>query len=556
MNKMVKRNLLSSSPRRSAGMALLDILLAVVIFVIGMLALAHLQGNLSRSAGDASTRTVAANIGEEIVEALRAYQARELIVGDACPTTLVLMKDKKVFECVNTPSSAWALSRGGIDYTVNLAVTDWYFKGDGQTLTDDKTDSDLSSRDLSVPDFKELFVTVDWTAREFQIDQTQTSGLGSGTFTATSIVPSIPVMGSARVAAKDPEKRGSPPVEYTPGEAPDVVAINLDGTKFKESSTPMPEVIRSDYIVETWFDVVTYNVGADSSVYLRREEFAVVACECTLHNSAGGEGDGFLPTTWNGESFTEGEWVNKQWGESANNQQSQYCDTCCRDHHDVSGDTNADTLYRPSTGSAHGHYMPTRRGEWEIAGDGDDYLEVCRMVRKDGFMRVAQDFEQKGLVATRQAFFTDTTNVTNYSTHVTDEALSEFRTGSNNYDDGMTLPGDSNGNAIPLPRADLAEFDQQVSRALYTDYVNQELQDVLDCLAPTYDASCAPPGVTTPIEVLPFYEIQTTWLSFWRDNVEGDPVFMTNETIEDDNSHSRGEAQLTRKCGPHIDRPD
>ena len=70
MNMNLKRNSKQSSPRHLAGMALLDILLAMVIFVIGMLALAHLQGNLSRSSGDANARTVAANIAEEYVEAL------------------------------------------------------------------------------------------------------------------------------------------------------------------------------------------------------------------------------------------------------------------------------------------------------------------------------------------------------------------------------------------------------------------------------------------------------------------------------------------------------
>ena len=56
-----------------AGVVLLDVVLGIVIFVVGMLALAQLQGNLTRSGADANTRTVGANVAEEIIEAARAF---------------------------------------------------------------------------------------------------------------------------------------------------------------------------------------------------------------------------------------------------------------------------------------------------------------------------------------------------------------------------------------------------------------------------------------------------------------------------------------------------
>lgn len=559
MNTMNIKTLQNSPPslrRKAAGMTLLDILLAIVIFAIGMVALAQLQGNLSRSSGDANARTVAANIAEEVIESLRTYDRLEVDAADACPTALDAMQTKKVFECIADPSATLTLARGGINYTVDLEVTDWYYTGDRETLTSDTSHSDIQGRDLSISDFKGIRVTVDWDVIDFRVDEASTADLGTGSFVANTTIPSIPVLGGAKIAADDDGLPGTPPVAYTPGQLPDVLPITLvDGQRFKESTTPMPDVIRSDYIVETWFDVITYSTDlSNNSTYLRREEFAMVACECTLRDPVGAEGDGFLPTTWNGADYSEGAWVSKQWGESANNQQSQYCDTCCRDHHDVSGNTDEDTLYRPFSGATHGHYYPTRGGGWdEATRDGDDYLEVCRMVRKDGFMRVAQDFELKGLLATRQAFFADPANVSPYSTHVTDAALSEFQTHNNDFSTGLTLPGDAQNNAIPLPRAtDSADFDQQVSRALYTDYVNSDLQAALNCLGQNYDASCAPPGVTTPLEVLPFYEVQTTWLSFWRDNVDGKPVFITNETLKTDNTHSRGMAELTTSSSDTI----
>jgi Tfp pilus assembly protein PilV len=46
-----------------------------------MLALASLQGNLTRSSSDANMRTVAANIAEQTIEDLRAFQEIETTAG-------------------------------------------------------------------------------------------------------------------------------------------------------------------------------------------------------------------------------------------------------------------------------------------------------------------------------------------------------------------------------------------------------------------------------------------------------------------------------------------
>jgi Tfp pilus assembly protein PilV len=62
-------------------MGLLDVLLAIIIFVVGMLALASLQGNLTRSSADANARTVGINIAEENIERLRQFQGLWAEVG-------------------------------------------------------------------------------------------------------------------------------------------------------------------------------------------------------------------------------------------------------------------------------------------------------------------------------------------------------------------------------------------------------------------------------------------------------------------------------------------
>ena len=49
-----------------------------------------------------------------------------------------------------------------------------------------------------------------------------------------------------------------PTVDYDPGSNPDIISISLGNNRFKESTTPVPKVIRADSLAETTFDVVTY----------------------------------------------------------------------------------------------------------------------------------------------------------------------------------------------------------------------------------------------------------------------------------------------------------
>ncbi|NIP18804.1 MAG: hypothetical protein GWM87_12110, partial [Xanthomonadales bacterium] len=94
-------------------------------------------------------------------------------------------------------------------------------------------------------------------------------------------------------------------------------------------------MIKADELVETRFDVITYSQTDAGALFLRREEFISVSCECTLKAPPGSaESAGLRPTVWAGDEYAQGHWVNKPYGVSAlaGNQQSPFCDVCCRDH--------------------------------------------------------------------------------------------------------------------------------------------------------------------------------------------------------------------------------
>ncbi|MCH8228593.1 MAG: prepilin-type N-terminal cleavage/methylation domain-containing protein [Proteobacteria bacterium] len=550
----------------SRGYTLIEVLVGMTIFALGMLALVHLQGNLARNSGDSNSRTVANNIAEEVIESFRTFSQIPTDPGGVADA----------FEDIATGNEV--IEVGGISYEVDILVTKYY---SSQTGTFDTTNSETAS----YADMKLVELTVTWNSGQgFRIDETSpTSLLGSGSITLTDIISSITSPSGGKVSLMSPEDNGyAPIVDYNPGANPDIISIQLGDNKFKESTTPLPDVIRSDEMVETRFDVVTYSQDNAGATFLRREEFRAVSCECTLR-VANAEGEGGLrPTIWDGVEYSQAEFVAKPWGESAINLQSSFCSLCCRDHHDggtgeddVAGDPGRSRYdaFRSSENyydsgllqGDHKHYKRNNQGELTLAdSDGDVYVEACRLVRKDGFFRVAQDLRQEGLNNFPASYLDDDTEVAEYSAYVT-AAVTQYEadvgttdlyelnppdlTAAANMPTPLVFPASTFATASVMESGGVTE-QQLRTRGIYLDYMSDDLRTKINCLDLGGDGdSCEVPSVTTALEIIPFYDVQLTWLARWNESPINDPVDVTNETIQDDNAHSRGIASLQSGFG-------
>jgi len=552
--------------KHMAGGMLLEVVLAIAVFAFGMLALVQLQGNLTRSSTDANTRTVATNIAEEIVEAIRGFRA---VQADAGTT------EKEYLELFGTELSQ-TVPRGGMNYAVTVEISDfWRDEANDTFVSTPATEPPTVPAEadgLAFASFKLLKIDVAWnTSQDFYVDDDNTAVLGPGNITIYEIIPSSPPSLGAKIAADPNSTGGGPAVDYTPGLKPDTVALKLDGSqRLKESTKPTPDVIRSGLLTETSFDVVTYN-SSPSNTFLRREEFVTVGCECTLDSSPDeGEG-GFRPTVWNGVDYTAGEFVSKNFGTSANNQQSVFCDVCCRDHHDGgSGDLDVGyekerLVYNPWNPDVnHKHYSKSKKGELTLAGDGDVYVEACRLIRKDGFFRVAHDFNKQGFFGFANDYLDNDFEVTEYSNYVLDAVDDLYATKGNTdlkqpgpplkFTDPATgstvneIPASSPNTAtnLPLPIEPYSEEQQLRSRGIYIDYLTDEARAKIT-ICKTNPASCPLPGYTIDTELAlfyPFFDVQLTSLSVWREEIPNVPVHVTSEPIETNNMHSRGLAEL------------
>jgi hypothetical protein len=525
-------------------MGLLDVLLAIIIFVVGMLALASLQGNLTRSSADANARTVGINIAEENIERLRQFQGLWAEVGK--------------FTYQDIVDETLSVPRGGINYTVDITVEDWYFMPDRVSVTNNTGDLP-ENQDTTISDFKYVELAVSWAGTEFQIDEDAASvgRFGSGDFTVSGIIPSTPALGSAEVVAQDETPPGTPPVDYTPGDRPDIIAIELDGGKFKESTTPEPVVRRKDELIETWFDVITYQ-GDPDAIFLRREEFVSISCECELHVASGSGEDGRGPTIWTGVEYFEPAMEGKPWGESNTNQQSQYCDVCCRDHHDSGSSVKfrpwvaaGDYIDSGSFADDHRHYNRDKFGDpVEATAEGDIYLEACRLVRKDGFFRVAQDFDLNQINAFPENYLSSDADVIEYSDYVKDVA--DYNLGQIDVaveplpaNQVLSYDGRDYDNPTVLPVIVPAADNQQLrSRSLYVDSMNAALNaNIENCFGDGDFIDCEAPDAVSVYELYPFYDVQVTHLARWSEDKNDDPVHVTNEEL-DPRGYSRGRAEL------------
>lgn len=553
-----------------SGFTVMEVLIAIAIFAVGMLALAHLQGNLTRVAADATGRTVAINMAEELLERQRGFG---LLETDP---------DGLIFAYADIVDGSQSISRGGFDYSVTQAVEDYYYDPASGTFSTTNTQSSVHS------DFKLVTLDVTWDAsREFAISDTQTSTgrLGSGTVRLSGIISSATTQGDSQVLTQSTGHE-EPLVNYTPGANPDILSLSLGNNKFKESTVPQPDVIRAGELVESRFDVITYSQTADGSLFLRREQFSAVSCDCILRARPGDpESAGRRPTVWAGDEYVEGHYVNKPYGESANPLQSPLCISCCRDHHDggTSSDDHADTAvnaydpFRPTSdyiGSGsfsgdHKHFDRSRTGELvQALSPGDRYVEACRLVRKDGFFKVAQDFRQEDRYLFPNDFLDEDAEVSVYSDYVTGAAAA--------YEDASYVDYEANPPCIGGPAPCVAEPDmggaypqardadefpswtklplagsdtQQLrSRGIYIDYLSYDLRTVIDCLrlggdaeiCKTGDVELDRSGSANILEIIPFFDVQLTWLYRWNETPTNTPVDTTNEGLEDENTHSRG----------------
>ncbi len=577
---------------RQGGFSIGEVLIGILVFAVGMLALGALQTSLTRAQAEAHNRAVASGIAERIIE--RSMGFSDLGNADGTPTagafTYVEITPANIINqivaaggtAVGANSVRVEIPVGGVQYTITPTVTDYYFNNEvtpAAFTTAAPTGAEYS-------DFKQLDVQVTWTGADFGGD----GRLGSGVVNLGSVISSVTSPTSTKVQNSS-NTALLPPIEYTPGANPDIVSLNLGSSRFKESTLPEPRINKDKG--ETTWDVVTYATNANNqSSFLRREEFRAVSCACEF----AGTDTRPEPVYWAGDVYLLGDSVESKVtgvnvdsrGQSTIN--SRLCDRCCENHHDKVGSNGAGyRRYRPfdddyAASGNHKHYNVDRDGNLfevlEVAGN--EYLEACRMVRVNGFWQVAQDLRDEQRFIVPGDWLDDDAELQTYSNYIVGSGGDATRDGAvelffdeisrttSGYPASMpcwaNLPGCAAGLSGPIyspgynAARDAGKFpswvgvqnpngsDQLRSRGLYIDFMHPDLQDLMKCLEGNTDFDNLPckvsgtPGVGVAVvdlfetanspEIMPFFEVQLTSLTPWSSvspiEVSNDPIGSRN----------------------------
>jgi type IV pilus modification protein PilV len=398
------------------GFSLIEVLVAVVILSVGLLALASLQLNMIRASSTTKAQSIAAGLAKDKIESIRSYSSLAGYWAITAPAAGFVD---------NFTDSGGDL--GGNNYTRTTKVTRYVYNkatpafvaltNAQNTLTDAGVQA-LSANYVIGKDFKRITVDVSWTD-------------GNGTTNTASmedLVDSLDPTESGDILSATSSTSGPRKVEKKisdPALDAMVIPIAVGGGSESAASNPKPTVTLNSGAdtVETRFDVLTYNgVNAGTANVQARVETAMVGCTCTFDSPPASTVRGMRPTYWNGFRYAVPFFVDSTGSASYSPKgkvdptvtgQSTFCGICCRDHMDpvnVKGPTFSPRLVTKNasdvvTASSHDHYLASGNpSTWTGPLSSGKYSEACRIIRVDGIWSVAADIENDyfNLLATQE----------------------------------------------------------------------------------------------------------------------------------------------------------
>lgn len=545
-------------PHAASGFSLLEVLIAVVILATGLLALAALQGSLTRSSADAKVRgRVAAML------TARMDELRSVGYGNPALNTGVVTTASTADGC-DGDATDWVdctrLHAGLASLSVTQTTRVWSSAIGATAFTENRAPA------ANEPEFKRITLSATWTDAA---NAAHTLGVSSDTSSLALTNDLIPPIDGTSSNAAAPVVRQLSPVSAG------MIPIAIGGGSDTAATNPKPIIVGANSAVaETAFNVLTYNNGSSAVGGVKvqqRVETRVVACSCKNDNSPSFSNmlsKNFRPTYWDGTRYKTPQRVGDLPAaerydppavkNTAISNQSDVCDQCCRDHHDptdvdYNGPDNVDPLddrakFDPKRTGAHQHYS-TGDLTTAITAHNGVYNEACRVIRVDGFWRVSSDAneEQFGLVRTNNDYVEknpDPLYADFYEEFVIDYLNERFVVKTNPSATAMfnattyrlneaIVDTDNNStlDAIPVKAAAMPGDQRYVhGRGLYVDNIEPEAAKLIDDSITSCQLSAPTNATTTALEKrncalphIPFTTVNLTQLANFDDDTAVSP---------------------------------
>jgi type II secretory pathway pseudopilin PulG len=406
------------TPKGVQGFTLIDSLIAVVVLATGILALTLLQVTMLRSAADARERSVAMSLAQNILEERRATGAQTQAAYQALSSQGVFSGT----DC-NYPDAAALVVPGtsGLPTDYRYCVSVQRFRASGNTFVAVPTSGATAPAYSGlIPEFKQITVQVGWRKNDNSWGNLRLGDALSGIpLINSNDLNNRPIAGGA---TQLPAQVKYDLTQLTQNTNFIPIAVG-DGSGNQVAATnPTPKVIGGG-IAETSFQIFTYSAASSYANVQRQIDTKVIGCSCTsraapslLTPDQSTVTETFVTrplraSYWDGSRYTAPaaatypttDLIGQERADRVG-YQSPMCDVCCRDHVDPpsvdydganTGEQDDVPKYDPYR-DTHTHYVVNASGattSTPVTAPGQNYREVCRVVRVDGVYRVTQDPE-------------------------------------------------------------------------------------------------------------------------------------------------------------------
>lgn len=526
--------------RCSGGFSLLEVLVAIVVLTVGLLALAALQGSLTRSSADAKVRARVAAMLSARMDALRSGSYGGL-TPEGTQAAVVSQDGVPANDCdpASPDNTDWldcARVESGLgSLNTQQTVNTWYGAGSFATPAPAP-----NVQDPKVAQFKRITLNAWWTdAGNVRHDMQLVSDVSAMTLTSSVVIPPDPISVGT----------GGPIVRTTSPATNGVIPIALSDQSNSATSNPSPELVGSrnnQIVVGTRYTVLNYSPPGfgDGVTIQKRFDQEVVKCSCKY--GAGGNNlpeiyrTALWPAVWTGEGYAVAQPAgspaapgqSKASGMKSGVTQSDLCQECCRDHHDTGNNTQV--RFDPERNDNSVSKYDLNNSNVLVAVNNTNngtYVDSCRLVRVDGFWRTASDLyaRQFGLLETQPAG-----SVAAKSGLPTNDAVTRYTNFVKSFLSGYnasssTAPSNAqntfnndllfNAPTVNIATASNTDYRYLHGRGLYVDYLEQDARDrlgkALQDTAADGECPSGTPNEECVMPFLPFTTVNLTEIAKW-----------------------------------------
>jgi len=412
------------------GFSMMDVLIAMLVLVVGLLALGVLQGTLTRNAADARIRSQVAAYSQGVADAMRArgYDAFTSISSVTANSASCSATSPTLLQKLQCNAYTWQNSAGMSNVSTAITSTKMYGQSDGTF----KSTAPTGGVSGASAQYKAINITTTWTDAQ---GQTRTLAYDTTVSTAT-VNPSDSSLDQSSFikTSISPQVRESSP-DSIPGVIP--IAIGSTGGTAINAAATNPQPVQTN--TGTTFSQFTYNDSSlGGELITQRVDTKVIQCRCKFAAGTGttssGNPTGLLssgvsvqanqPTYWDGYHYVSPS-ANKNVavtpvtlgsGSSATtvyasntSADSAYastndtdCDVCCRDRNDPANGSNVPTatttnpvLFDSFSGDSRKYAFsstsPNLLTQVTSTSTSTSFQQACRLIRVDGIYATATD---------------------------------------------------------------------------------------------------------------------------------------------------------------------